>query len=216
MDVRCATPEGIADPPWRSVRASGSAGAFVEFVIVRGATRVSGQVLGPDGAPLSGAEVALAAAEPLKVLAAEYPGLAQGPLAARIPTPPSLRREWRTGADGRFDFALGDHRQGTGFLILQASKPGFAPARREVRAAADHLVLRLKPEQRDGSLRLTTSNGRPAELEARWFLDGQPLAQPSGLLRGTYEIRVRRGERELFRSGNFTVGPDTPVRLGGA
>ncbi|TAH36843.1 MAG: carboxypeptidase regulatory-like domain-containing protein [Planctomycetota bacterium] len=215
VDVRVAHPEGVADPPLRSVRAAPEAGAFVEFLIRRGDDRIAGLVLGPDGKPLSGARVVLEAADPLKVLAAEYPGLGEGPLAARIPVPPSLRRELRTGSDGRFDFAWGDHREGTGTFLLRASKEGLAPARVEIRSVRSNITLRLQPEQRDGSLRLLSLAGAPVDVETRWFLDGQPLDAPRGLARGYYEIRVQRGEHLLYQSAALLVGPETFVSLKG-
>lgn len=216
VDVRVSHPEGVAEPRLRTVRPGPETAAFVAFVILRGEERITGRVEGPDAKPVAGALVALEAADPMAVLASEYPGLAEGPLNARLPVPPSVQRRWLTGPDGRFDFAWGDHPRGSGHLVLRASKDGFAPAATEIRTVRTSVVLRLHPEQRDGTLELVTASGAPVAEEVRWFLDGQPLDGGGGLLRGVYDVTVRRGERVLFQGSEVLVGPATRIRLAAA
>ena len=217
VDIRVSHPEGVAQPQLRAVRANESSTSSVEFVVVRGNQRVAGTVLGPQDEPLAGATVVLEAADPQAVLGALYPGLAEGVVTTSLPVPGALRRAVETGRDGAFDFALGDHPTGSGHLILTARKAGFAPARSVVKNLRSSYRLRLRPEDRSASVRLTTRAG--LELPpVRWSLDGTDREGTTpdslgGLLAGYYEIRVGRGEALLYESEDFRVRGEVELPL---
>ncbi len=210
VTVRVFHPEGVSRPPFRGVRPSPHEVAPLEFVIARSGSRVSGRITGPGGAPLSGVRVVLEASDPQAVLAALYPGLAEGPVSSPLPVPAPLRRTWTTGADGSFDFAYGDHPRGSGTLVLLAGKEGFAPARRLVRYGDSKLRITLRPEQRDGELVLRMRGGAPLPPVA-WYLDGAAREDGRNLQRGLYRVRIRRGDEEILAKERFSVGPGTEL-----
>ncbi len=217
IDVRVFHPRGVAEPALRTVKPGPETPTTVRFNIRRRDTRIAGQVVDEQGRGVAGALVVLEAADPAAVLGRLYPGLAEGPVAAVLPTPAALRREWLTPSDGRFDFDYGDHPQGSGPLVLRASKEGYAPASSLVRNARSNFSLRLAPVGRDGEVRLRARNGK-ALPEVVWYLDGA-RAEAAGerfgpLLEGHYEVRVRRGEAELQPREVLLVAPRLELELG--
>ncbi len=203
VDVRVFHPFGVGSPSVRTVRPSVNATTTVEFLVKAGDAQVQGVVFGPDRQPLGGAMVVLEAMEPDKVLAALYPGLEESPLAVRLPVPAAVRREFRTGADGRFKFAVGDHPNGTGHLMLSASAEGCETARREVKRTTGSLELRLARLRLDGSLALTREDEGPIPNAIEWTLEGEALGSLgdtgiSELAVGWYQVRARRGDQVLL------------------
>jgi len=201
VDVRVFHPRGVAEPPMRTVRPDAATPATVRFNILRRDTRIAGRVVDPDGNGVAGAQVLLEAAEPAKVLGRLYPGLAEGPVSAVLPTPAALRRELRSASDGGFDFDYGDHPKGSGHLVLRASKDGYATASSLVRNARSNYSLVLRPIERRSAVVLVANSGAPMP-EVRWFLDGARVPGAAGaelgsLREGHYEVSVVRGELEL-------------------
>lgn len=197
VTVRVFHPMGVAKPALRSVRPDRNTRLALTFVIQRGEQRVSGRVEGPDGEPLAGARVVLESEDPAAVLAALYPGLAEGPVSTVLPVPAMLRREMRTGAGGRFDFSVTDHLPGTGPLVLTASRGGFRAARRRVQTVLSGLVLRLQPADLSGRVEVISRDGRPLPPVA-WFLEGVEQPGAPALQTGWYELRIRRGSTEFL------------------
>lgn len=202
VDIRVFHPRGVSDPAMRTVRPGLASPATVVFNVLREDTRIAGRVVGPRDEPLAGAKVVLEASDPTAVLGRLYPGLAEGPVSAVLPTPAALRRELVTGPDGSFDFDYGDHPPGSGNLVLRAEKDGYAPAASLVKNARTSYRLQLRPVERDAALALLPEDALPP---VEWYLDGarQPAAGAllDGLRRGSYELTVKRGDRVL-------VGPE--------
>ncbi|HEX9794018.1 MAG TPA: hypothetical protein VGC54_08550 [Planctomycetota bacterium] len=205
VDVRVFHPEGVSDPPLLAKRADPNQAVRLSFVITGGGRRIGGKVVEAGGAPLAGATVRLEAADPAAVLGALYPGLADSPASSRLPVPGALRREVVTGRDGAFDFAWGDHPDGSGHLVLTALKAGFRDTRSEVRAARTSVVLELAPERRGAAIELVSGDGRPLPDKVLWYLDGVALAAPDDLLEGRYQVRVRRGAVRLVAESEIEL-----------
>lgn len=200
VDVRVFHPRGVAEPPLFSVKPGAATPSTVRFNILRRDTRIAGRVVDPAGAGVGGALVVLEAADPAAVLGRLYPGLAEGPVSAVLPTPAALRRELRSASDGGFDFDYGDHPKGSGNLVLRASKEGYATARSLVRNARSNFSLVLRPVERASTLLLKAANSAPMP-PVEWFLDGARTGgdgpELGPLLEGHYEISVVRGELVL-------------------
>lgn len=212
VDVRAFHPAGVTDHA-RTVRPSLTYAASVQFIIRAGGRRIRGAVKYENGEPASGVQVTLEAAKPGAILASLFPGLDDSPSSTVLPVPAALRREWLTDESGKFDFAWGDHPKGGGHLILTARKPGYAPARREVRRVVSEVQLKLKKEAFTGSLQLAARDGGPlpAADQVQWFLDGERLEQADRLAKGFYGIVARRGKHILFREIEFFIDGRTEV-----
>jgi len=141
-----------------------------------------------------------------------------------LPIPAALHREQAVLKNGKFDFAIGDHPEGTGSLILTASAPGFRPFRQIIQRAFDDLEIQLMSEDRNGKITLKATawaDMPPVE----WYLEGFPVgdgfsgpnpeksAVTSDLLTGFYEMTVRRGEQILSFEAEFLVGKDAELEL---
>jgi len=180
LDVRVFHPSGVADPVQRSVRPNpGRSPALATFTVRSRVADVSGRVVDESGRGLPGARLVLEALRPAAVLARLYPGLAEAPTAVPMPVPGPVRRLLRTEADGAFRFAVADHPQGTGPLVLTASAPGRVPQRVLVRTANRRLTLTLPPVAPDAALTLVRRDGGTLPT-ARWFLDGVEIAAEPG------------------------------------
>jgi hypothetical protein len=212
VDVRVFHPKGVGKPQSRAVKANADSATTVKFVVVRNEKRVKGRVVDEKGKGVSGAMVVLEAANPGEVLAAMFPGLREAGVSAQLPTPAQLRREMKTGRSGKFDFTWADHLQGSGHLVLSATKEGWVSDKVPVRNAMSDFSLKLKPENRSGSIFLALQKGRGSLPEVHWFLDGLPLrpdgdegSSVSGLLLGNYSVGIRRGELSLVDIPSFNL-----------
>ncbi len=203
IDVRIFHPGGVAEPRVRAVRPGPDTATTVHFVVKRGEGRVAGRVLDAAGEGVAGSRVVLEAEDPSALLAALYPGLAESPSTVRLPVPAALRRELITGRSGKFDFAVGDHPKGTGGMVLTVSKEGYTPVRKPILRSYEDLRVELDPEDRSGALVLTQSG--EVEAEVRWFLDGEPLAEASGLRVGLYDLVIRSGDEVLRHDEAFAL-----------
>lgn len=216
LDVRVFHPLGTSDPPLRTLRPSADTPAVAEFVVRKSSASVGGVVRDEAGEPVAGALCTLSSLRPDLVLGRLYPGLAEAQTALPLPVPGALRRETVTGPDGAFLFAVGDHPEGTGGLLLTVARAGFRPARREVGALGQDLSLRLVAAARDGELVLERRDG--GELPSAGFvLDGEEResdgAALDGLWPGFYEVVVTRGELVLLRREEFWVEGRTALDL---
>jgi carboxypeptidase family protein len=219
IDIRVFHPSGVTEPRLRSVQPARHTPTRVEFVIKRGDGRVAGRVFDEKGAALPRAKLVLEAVDPSAMLGKLYPGLELTPSTAMLPVPAPLRRELRSRNDGGFDFAVGDHPEGTGSLVLTVSAPGYQSRRLPIRRSFTNLAVNLALEDHSSSLQLLASN-RPALPKIEWYLDGrlveevdgvaveQGTAKLNGLASGLYDVLVRSGgevvrhDRELRIDGN--------------
>jgi len=217
VDVRVFHPFGLASPRVRTTRPSTANATPLEFVVSESDARVAGRVLGPDGAPLAGARVVLAAVNPDQVLAQLYPGLDESPLSVRLPVPGAVRREVVTGRDGSFRFTVADHPTGTGHLLLTVDADGCQQARREIRTVAGDLRIPLRARDRSASLALVREDDGPLPNAVEWSLDGAQTGTLGdtvldGLASGYYAVRVRRGDVVLVER-EMQLGSDTRLDL---
>jgi len=211
LDVRAFHPEGISDPKVRAVQPSVSAAAHAEFVIRPAHAIVECQVRDSRGEPLQDAQLTLEAVHPDRVLAALYPGLADSPVGVRLPVPAQLRRVGTTNSQGVVRFAIGDHPQGTGHLLLTISAPGKRTERREVKTVGQSFEVVLQDLRRDGVLEFFRSDDGPIPpVEAT--LQGEPCGL-DGLAEGFYRLVVQRGDRILLQNEGLWVQGRTRVDL---
>ena len=221
LDIRVFHPRGVADPAHRAVRPTKEVPTSLSFVVKRGQGHVKGRVLDEEGNSVPRAQLVLESADPAALLGRIYPGLEKVPSTTQLPVPAALRRELRADKAGRFEFAVGDHPQGTGSLVLTASADGFQSKRVPITRAHEDLKLRLSREDRSGVLKLEFAG---SELEARpasevtWYLDGD-LAQGQegysvegselhGLPVGVYEVIVRAGDKVVLQRSELKIsGP---------
>lgn len=224
IDIRVFHPSGVTEPRLRSVQPSRHTPTRVEFVIKRGDGRVAGRVLDQNGGALTSARLVLEAADPSAMLGNLYPGLELTPSTAMMPVPAPLRRELRVRNDGGFDFAVGDHPEGTGSLVLTASAPGYQSRRLPIRRSFRNLEIRLALEDRSSALQLQASD-RPALPKVEWYLDGRLVeehdgfrveegaAKLSGLASGLYDVLVRSGGEVVRHSRELRVDGNTKFEL---
>jgi hypothetical protein len=208
LDLRVSHPKGVANPASRALKPMLPSPTTVKFTIQRGQGRVKGKVVDLDNNPIAGANLVLEATDPAAMLGQMFPGLAQVPSTSRLPVPAAMRRELRGNRRGEFDFAVGDHPQGTGTLVLTASAPGYQPKRQSIGRSYNDLVMKLHPEDHSGELILEQTNGQIPEVE--WYLDGHLLEsatgdRAAGLLTGVYELIIRSGDKELIHQSEFTL-----------
>lgn len=213
LDVRAFHPFGVCDPRLRAVQPSISSAASASFVIRQAKAVVTVEVVDEAGTPLEGADVRLEAVSPDRVLAALYPGLAESLVSVRLPVPAQLLRTGKTDAQGNFEFALGDHPQGSGHLLLTAEAKGKRGARREVKTVGKHFRMKLADLRSAGSLVLERRSGGPIP-ESSYWLDGEPVESPIGLQQGFYRVTVRRGELLLKTVEQLWVEGKTGLELG--
>ena len=161
VDVRVFHPAGIGQPRVRALRPMANVTATAEFVIIESEARVGGKLTDGAGKPVKGARVLLESVDPAAVLGRLYSGLDESPVAVPLPVPAALRRELVTRADGSFDFAVGDHPEGTGHMLLSVEADGYQPLRREVRTTTKSLNLTLMPLDLSSSLALVRGDGGP-------------------------------------------------------
>lgn len=226
IDIRAFHPSGVTEPRLRSVQPAAHTPTRVQFVIQRGVGRVAGNVLGPNGEAISGAQVVLEASDPAAMLGVLYPGLEEVPSTAMLPVPAPLRRELVARKDGSFDFAVSDHPDGTGSLVLTASAPGYQPRRVSIRRSYQDLEVRLEPEDRSAVLLLELGATQTAQrIEA--YVDGQPAEDVEGvraerrgdefavegLLTGWYDVLVRAGGEVVRHEREVRVGGPTRFTL---
>lgn len=212
LDVRASHPMGVCDPRVRAVQPSISSAATANFVIREGHATVGGQVVDTLDQPIEGVLMRLAAVNPDQVLGSLYPGLGESPVGVRLPVPAQLLREARTDRDGNFRFALGDHPQGTGHLLLTAEVPGKRSARREVKTVGKEFRIVMEDVRLQGQLRLFRSDDGPIP-EAMYFLDGEMREDLSGLEQGFYHVVVKRGDLVLKQVTQLWVEGDTGLDL---
>ncbi|MHC4837592.1 MAG: hypothetical protein ACYTF3_05345 [Planctomycetota bacterium] len=210
LDVRIGHSWGPSQPQARSVKPGIAAAATVEFVVREDPKQVRGTVQDETGAALRGAALTLTAAEPMQVLQALYPGLVDSPLGVRLPQPAVLRRTTTSDGEGAFRFALGDHPQGTGRLLLTATGRDRRAVRREVRTVGQSFRLTLAPAPPPASLGLTRTDDGPIPPATTWLLEGEAVDAGAGgalegLAPGSYHVVVRRGDLELLRLEDFRV-----------
>lgn len=213
LDVRAFHPSGVSDPRVRAVQPSISAAATADFVIRQAKAVVTAEIVDEAGQPIAGAPLRLEAVNPDRVLAALYPGLGESQVGVRLPVPAQLLREGKTDADGRFEFALGDHPQGTGHLLLTAEAKGKRSARREVKTVGKHFRIELQDVRPTGSVMLERRDGGPIPT-AEYWLDGEPVSGASGLEQGFYRVSVRRGEVPIKTVEQLWVEGETGLDLG--
>jgi hypothetical protein len=219
IDIRVFHPSGVTEPRLRSVQPAGHTPTRVEFVIKRGEGRVAGRVVDANGAALPSARLVLEAVDPAAMLGNLYPGLELSPSTAMLPVPAPLRRELRARNDGGFDFAVGDHPEGTGSLVLTVSAPGYQSRRLPIRRSFSNLEIKLALEDHSSALQLLARD-RPALPKIEWYLDGRLVeeidglaieastAKLSGLASGLYDV--------LVRSGGEVVRHDRELRIDGS
>jgi len=212
LDVRAFHPLGICNPGVRSVQPSISSAATADFVIRQANATVSGEVVDADGNPLANARMRLEAVNPDRVLGALYPGLGESPVAVRIPVPAQLLRESKSDAQGRFEFALGDHPQGTGHLLLTAEVKGKRTARRDVKTVGKSFRIVMENIRRLAALRLMRSDGGPVP-EAEIMLDGEARDNLSNLEQGFYRVVVKRGDLLIRQVDKLWIENDTGLDL---
>lgn len=213
LDVRAFHPYGVCDPRVRAVQPSISAAATANFVIRQAKAVVTTEVVDEHGEPIAGASLRLEAVNPDRVLAALYPGLGTSQVGVRLPVPAQLLRVGKTDADGRFEFALGDHPQGTGHLLLTAEAKGKRGARREVKTVGKHFRMELADVRDAGTVVLERRDGGPIPV-AEYWLDGEPVENAFGLEQGFYRVTVRRGELQIKTVEQLWVEGQTGLDLG--
>ncbi len=219
LDIRVFHPRGVCDPAHRAVRPTKEVPTSLSFVIKRGVGHIKGQVLDADGNPIPKAQLVLESADPAAMLGRIYPGLEKVPSVTQLPVPAALRRELRADSRGRYEFAVGDHPQGTGSLVLTASAPGYQPRRVAITRAHENLKLRLLREDRSGVIELelpkpSVEAGAPSP-EVTWYLDGSLAEEQKGysvegvalqgLPVGMYELVVRSADRVLLQRSELRI-----------
>lgn len=224
IDIRVFHPSGVTEPRMRSVQPARHTPTRVEFVIKRGGGRVAGRVLDERGNGLAQARLVLEAADPAAMLGNLYPGLELTPSTAMLPVPAPLRRELRARNDGAFDFAVGDHPEGTGSLVLTASAPGYQSRRLPIRRSFTKLEVRLATEDRSAALQLQALQ-RPAIPKVEWYLDGRPIDEVDGLsvqesgerlgglAAGIYDVLVRSGDEVVRHERELRIDGTTRFEL---
>ena len=107
---------------------------------------------------------------------------------------------------------------------MTASASGFRPYRQIIKRSFDDLTVRLRLENRNGSLVLSGENWLSLP-PVEWYLDGLPFGESldtfiegksvgiSNLLTGFYEITVRRGERVLLYQDEMLVLEGSEIEL---
>lgn len=226
IDIRAFHPSGVTEPRLRSVKPMTHTPTRVQFVIKRGQGRVAGKVTDAQGQPLPQATLVLEASDPAAMLGVLYPGLEKVPSTTMLPVPAALRRELRARGDGSFDFAVGDHPDGTGALVLTASAPGYQDRRVAIRRSYADLRVELAVEDRSASLRIDPgSRSRLPQIE--WYLDGRPVdgvegltvqrvgmsETLSGLSTGLYDVLVRAGTEVLRHDREYRLTGSAEVTL---
>jgi len=219
LDIRVFHPRGVAEPAHRAVRPTKEVPTTLSFVIKRGQGHIKGQVLDPDGQVVPRAKLVLESADPAALLGKIYPGLEKVPSTTQLPVPAALRRELRADSRGRFEFAVGDHPQGTGSMVLTASAPGFQPRRISITRVHEDLKMRLTREDRSGVLELKMTEaavqaGEP-EPQLTWYLDGaladeQPGYSPDGMALhglpvGVYQLVLRAGDEVVIQRSELKI-----------
>lgn len=216
LDVRVVHPMGTSEPAVRTLRPSAETPSQAEFVVRRSSASIRGVLTDGAGAPVAGAVCVLSSLRPDLVLASLYPGLADAQTALPLPVPGALRREVASGADGSFLFAVGDHPDGSGGLLLTVSKEGFRPARKEIRTLGQDASLSLVRAERASALVLERAGGG-ALPPVTFVLDGEqsPGEGPDlgGLWPGFYEVLITRGELRLLHRPEFWIEGRTPLSL---
>ncbi|MCH2100299.1 MAG: carboxypeptidase-like regulatory domain-containing protein [Planctomycetes bacterium] len=226
VDIRAFHPSGVTEPRLRSVRPMTHTPTRVQFVIKRGQGRVAGKVTDPQGRPLPQATLVLEASDPAAMLGVLYPGLDEVPSTAMLPVPAALRRELRARSDGGFDFAVGDHPDGTGALVLTASAPGYQDRRMPIRRSYTDLHIKLSSEDRLASLRIDPGT-RPRLPRIEWYLDGRPVDDMGGLQvqragkvetliglsTGLYDVLVRAGTEVLRHDREYRLAGSAEIVL---
>ncbi|MDA1259920.1 MAG: carboxypeptidase-like regulatory domain-containing protein, partial [Planctomycetota bacterium] len=217
LDVRVMHPMGTAEPPMRALRPSAETAALAEFVVRRSSSNVGGKISDENGAPVEGAACVLSSLRPDLVLSRLYPGLGEAQTALPLPVPGALRREVRSSADGSFLFAVGDHPDGTGSLLLTVTMEGFRPARSEIRTLGQDASIRLTRASRTSALVLSRRDDGEIP-SASFVLDGeeQPDAahgELGGLWPGFYEVLVVRGELQLLHREEYWIEGRTNLDL---
>ena len=212
MDVRAFHPNGISSPGVRAVQPSISSAASADFVIRQANAIVDGQVVDGNGTPISNAKMRLEAVQPDRVLGALYPGLGESPVAVRLPIPAQLLRVGKSDAQGRFEFALGDHPQGTGHLLLTVEVDGKRTARREVKTVGKTFRIEMQEVLDKATLRLQRRDGGPIP-EAQFFLDRESRESLSELEQGFYRVVVKRGDLLIRQVDKLWIENDTGLEL---
>jgi len=212
LDIRAFHPNGISTPGVRAVQPSISAAASADFVIRQANAVVNGEVVDVDGNPLPNAKMRLEAVHPDRVLGALYPGLGESPVAVRIPIPAQLLRVGKTDAQGHFEFALGDHPQGTGHLLLTADVKGKRSARREVKTVGKSFRIVMQDIRRRGLLQLQRRDGGPIPA-SEISLDGEPRDNLSNLEQGFYRIVIKRGDLLIRQADKLWIENETGFEL---
>jgi hypothetical protein len=212
MDVRAFHPSGISTPGVRAVQPSISSAASADFVIRQASATVDGQVVDVNGTPILNAILRLEAVQPDRVLGALYPGLGESPVAVRLPTPAQLKREGKSDAQGRFNFALGDHPQGTGHLLLTVEVEGKRTARREVKTVGKTFRIEMQNVLHKATLRLQRRDGGPIPA-SEIFLNGEPREGMAELEQGFYRVVVKRGDLLIRQADKLWIENDTGLEL---
>ena len=202
--ARQVIPGGVNSP----VRAFDSVGGVPRF-IARGE---GAELVDVDGNPIPNAKMRLEAVHPDRVPGALYPGLGESPVAVRIPIPAQLLRVGKTDAQGRFEFALGDHPQGTGHLLLTADVKGKRSARREVKTVGKSFRIVMQDIRRRGLLQLQRRDGGPIPA-SEITLDGEPRDNLSNLEQGFYRIVIKRGDLLIRQADKLWIENQTGFEL---
>ncbi len=217
LDLRVVHPMGTSDPPVRALRPSAETPLIAEFVVRKSSASVRGRVTDTAGDPVAGATCVLASLRPDLVLSQLYPGLSEAQTALPLPVPGALRRTVLSEADGAFLFAVGDHPDGTGGLVLAVSKEGYRPARVDVRTLGSEVQIRLTPASRSSALVVERRDGGEVP-PVRFRLDGKDLPNEGGnrisnLWPGFYEVLATRGEFRLTYRAEYWVEGQTQLDL---
>ncbi len=216
VDVRVFHPMGVAAPAIRSVQPGIGTPATVSFVVVARSHTLVGKVVDSNGKGLASAQVSLEARNPAAVLAALFPGLRQGTVAAQLPVPGPLRRQMHTGPMGEFQFTWADHAEGTGDFVLKATRLGYRSTQTRIRTARSSLRLVLIAEDHASSLTLEDPYGPPLP-EVRWWVDGR-LSQGQastlpGMVTGIWQVEIHRGVALLTTRERLEIAGATTLRV---
>jgi len=214
VDVRAEHATGISKPVVRAVSPGAYSPASASFVIQARRQSLGGVVRDSSGNLLPGVTVRLEAQDPLAVLGAIYPGLKNRAPAVQLPTPASLRREYKTGRSGKFEFSWADHPKGSGGLLLSARKEGFFPAVNLVKNARSDFALVMDPIVADGDLTLEFLGEIP---DVEWWLNNQRQDNSEvtikNLPQGFYSVEISRSDLLLFGESNFKLQQGTRLEL---